>query len=674
MNTSTIGNEQTLAALMRWRLLYWLHQHRQGRALDQAMLDLAPRLGLAEMSFDERFAWFAARAIEPTADQGRQAIEQLGVNAVATVFALEHDESVLLCALIQLQLDADLSETISSLEPAIGNGVRPHLRAIACMLGERERNVARMLSRRSPLARLGLVSPYYRANTSLDYRFEVRDALLEYCSDPARDLEALTRSYFNRCALPSLALDDYAHVSGIDRALTLLRLGQPGTHLLLYGPPGTGKTQLAHVLARELGRELYSVPCQDQDDEPIEHHARLTAFAQAQLVLGARKDALLLFDEVEDVIRSSNVARDGKHRAVSFKGWLHEQLEHAPLPSIWISNTLAGFDDAQLRRFACIIEVPIPGLLQRRALVERCTAGLNLGADALEGLSRRTDIAPAELRALAREASAAVDSHRGFEEALGARLRATGRARWQPRPATTYDLRFVRTEPALPELLEGMLRLDGARLLMSGPPGSGKTALAAHLAECLQRPLIVKRASDLLSPWLGETEQLLALAFDEAERDRGLLLLDEADSFLSTRHEGQARWERSQVNELLKQLEDYQGWFCAASNLPDALDPAVMRRFDFKFRFGWLELPARVAMLEDYLQRHGVVRELDTSALTRAMTELPYLLPGDLAAIRRRIAISATPPSDREVLVWLANDHALKPEARMRPIGFARVA
>jgi transitional endoplasmic reticulum ATPase len=192
--------------------------------------------------------------------------------------------------------------------------------------------------------------------------------------------------------------------------------------------------------------------------------------------------------------------------------------------------------------------------------------------------------------------------------------------------------------------------------------------------ESLQRPLIVKRASDLLSPWVGETEQLLARAFEEAERDQAVLLLDEADSFLSARHEGQARWERSQVNELLKQVEDYPGWFCAASNLPDTLDPAVLRRFDFKFRFGWLELPARLAMLEDYLLRHRVVRELDTPLLTRALAELPYLLPGDLAAIRRRIEIAGAPPSDREVLAWLASDHALKPEARVRQIGFARVA
>jgi len=46
----------------------------------------------------------------------------------------------------------------------------------------------------------------------------------------------------------------------------------------------------------------------------------------------------------------------------------------------------------------------------------------------------------------------------------------------------------------------------------------------------------------------------------------------------------------------------------------------------------------------------------------------------DLAAIRRRIGIAATPPGDREVLTWLDSDHALKPEARVRQIGFARVA
>lgn len=668
------GAQPSFATLLRWRLLHFLHQQRQGHTLDQAMRDIAPRLGLDAEDHAQRAAWFAQRVQEHAGAPPAAAIAELGLDAVAGVFALDADELLLLAALVLLQLDPELSETTGALEHAIGHGLRPQLRALAAMLGCSERNCARLLARRSTLTRLGLVTPWYRAHASLEHRFEVREALLDYCADPARELSALTRSWFSLCPPPRLARADYAHVPGIERALALLRARATGTQLLLYGPPGTGKTQLAHWLAAELGAELYAVPCQDEDEEPIEHHARLSAYAQAQAVLGGRRDALLLFDEVEDVMRSSSVARDGRSRSVSFKGWLHEQLERAPLPGIWISNSLAGFDDAQLRRFACVLEVPVPPLAQRRALVARCTAGLGLDEDTLEALAQRKDLAPAELQALVREAAYAAEPAQAFTQALRARLRAGGRERWQPRPRRAYDLRFVRTEPALASVFDGLQGLSGARLLLSGPPGSGKTALAAHLADTLGRPLRVKRASDLLSPWVGETEHLLAQAFEDAARDEALLLLDEADSFLAMRHEGMPRWERSQTNELLKQLEDYEGWFCAASNLPDALDPAVLRRFDCKFRFGWLDLAARLAMLEDGCARHGLPRELDRAALEAAAAELPWLLPGDLAAVQRRVAMAARVPSDREWLAWLAAEHALKPEARVRPIGFARVA
>ena len=92
-------------------------------------------------------------------------------------------------------------------------------------------------------------------------------------------------------------------------------------------------------------------------------------------------------------------------------------------------------------------------------------------------------------------------------------------------------------------------------LLLTGPPGTGKTALAAALAERLDRPLLVKRASDLLSKWVGETEARIADAFAEARESGALLLFDEADSLLSDRADARRSWEISQVNELLTWMD-----------------------------------------------------------------------------------------------------------------------
>ena len=102
------------------------------------------------------------------------------------------------------------------------------------------------------------------------------------------------------------------------------------------------------------------------------------------------------------------------------------------------------------------------------------------------------------------------------------------------------------------------------------------------LAEACQLKLVEYRASDLLARYLGESEQNIRRMFEECDRPGRLLLVDEADSLVADRSSASHRWEVSQVNELLKGLENFGGLFVASTNLMDRLDPAVMRRLDFK--------------------------------------------------------------------------------------------
>jgi SpoVK/Ycf46/Vps4 family AAA+-type ATPase len=138
-------------------------------------------------------------------------------------------------------------------------------------------------------------------------------------------------------------------------------------------------------------------------------------------------------------------------------------------------------------------------------------------------------------------------------------------------------------------------------------------------------------------------------------------------------HAHQQRWERTQVNELLKRLELYSGWFCAATNWPDGFDPAVLRRFDFKFSFQWLECHQRASLFERFCADHAVISTLTRDALESAMENLRLLLPGDLAALRRRIKMSGQ-VTDQELLQWVHAEIALKPEAKIRALGFTRAA
>jgi len=78
-----------------------------------------------------------------------------------------------------------------------------------------------------------------------------------------------------------------------------------------------------------------------------------------------------------------------------------------------------------------------------------------------------------------------------------------------------------------------------------------KTELAAYLADRLDRPLAVKRVSDLFSAWIGDTEARIAAAFADAREKGAVLLFDEADSLLHDRADAQSSWEVAHVNEML---------------------------------------------------------------------------------------------------------------------------
>jgi len=122
-------------------------------------------------------------------------------------------------------------------------------------------------------------------------------------------------------------------------------------------------------------------------------------------------------------------------------------------------------------------------------------------------------------------------------------------------------------------------------LCLYGLPGTGKTQFAEHLALELGKPILIKRASELFDKYLGESEKRIAEAFDQAEEDGAILLLDEADSFLRDRSRSMHSWEVTTVNELLQRMERFEDIFICTTNLYAQVDVAALRRFTFKLEF-----------------------------------------------------------------------------------------
>ena len=137
-----------------------------------------------------------------------------------------------------------------------------------------------------------------------------------------------------------------------------------------------------------------------------------------------------------------------------------------------------------------------------------------------------------------------------------------------------------------------------------------------------------------MSPYVGMTEKNIAKAFEQAQRDNAILLIDECDSFLADRRYAKQSWEVTQVNEMLTQMETFEGIFIASTNLMSNLDPATLRRFDLKVCFEYLnkaQIKALFVQLSTKLNLGAV-----TDEQLQQLARLQNLSLGDFGTIKRQ--------------------------------------
>ena len=124
----------------------------------------------------------------------------------------------------------------------------------------------------------------------------------------------------------------------------------------------------------------------------------------------------------------------------------------------------------------------------------------------------------------------------------------------------------------------------GTNLLLYGPPGCGKSHLAAYIARRLKLPMYVARLDGLISSFLGSTAKNIRSVFEFASRTPCVLLLDEFDAIAKLRDDQQELGELKRVVNSFIQNIDSLGRdiiLVAATNHEQLLDPAVWRRFQY---------------------------------------------------------------------------------------------
>jgi len=201
-----------------------------------------------------------------------------------------------------------------------------------------------------------------------------------------------------------------------------------------------------------------------------------------------------------------------------------------------------------------------------------------------------------------------------------------------------------------------------------GVAGAGKSELARYIADEIGKPLIIRRASDILDKYVGESEKNIADMFSVARQQNAVLVLDEADSFLADRRNAQRSWEVTQVNELLTQMEAFDGIFICTTNLMEKLDPASLRRFAFKVKFDPMTPDQIWAMFRRELVRFGGYDVVDAS-WERQMRGLNSLTPGDFAVAARQFELWGTPATPDKFHDLLCKECEAK-GAIARKIGF----
>jgi SpoVK/Ycf46/Vps4 family AAA+-type ATPase len=521
---------------------------------------------------------------------------------------------------------------------------------VATLLGLPEGDVRAAFKSHSILSQSGLVAIDHRGAMTLRAKI---DLLSEDFADTMRsvtevDPVALLKGTVSAVPPASLSLQDYEHVGpSLKILIPYLRQASScqrvGVNFLIHGPPGVGKSQLARILPNELGLQTFEVSSEDCDGDPINGERRLRAFRAAQSFFGKQR-GLIIFDEVEDVFNDGEDGPGRRGGAQARKAWMNRMLEQNPVPCIWLTNSIRGFDPAFIRRFDMVVEVTVPAKAQRHKILTNYCGSL-ISEGQLARISEVETLAPAVVERAASVVRVIADSLTteercsALEQLLSSTLEAQGHQRLRGlndanQLPETYAPEFINSDADLELVARGIDNARTARLLLAGPPGTGKTAYGRWLARQLSMPIIVKRASDLMSKWVGESERNIAAAFEQARLDNALLLVDEIDSFIQDRRGASRGWEVAMVNEWLTQLESFSGVFVASTNLMDGIDTAAIRRFDLKVKFDFLKSGQARLLFERHCKQIGL-DDIGASASDR-VANLSALTPGDFAAVVRQ--------------------------------------
>jgi len=494
----------------------------------------------------------------------------------------------------------------------------------------------------------------------------------------AKNFKELVSGCFEVLPKSELSLTDFPHLNLeylTEFMKQAIRQKIHGVNILIYGDSGVGKTELTKVLAHYCKSSLMAVTAQGeayqvkQDELTSELNAatlRLQYHGLLQSILVNETRSLLLIDECENLF----FAHLGEKKIS--KDRLHQVLSGNALPTIWITNHIDQIEDSCIRRFSYILEVTTPPAAIKKQILSKPLKNLRITPAFKEVLSQIDDLAPAHVAQAAnvarlinitgKKAESCIEEH--IEQTLTACGLQASKPRYQAE--LPFDKKYINLKGDMNNidaLIKAVTHFDGARALLFGEPGTGKTALVNHLAECLEQELITVKCSDVLGKYVGESEQNIARIFRQAQQQNAILFIDEVDSLLSSRALLTNQFERQLVNQILVEIENSELTIFAATNYAKNLDKALLRRFDFKLTLDYLNQQQALKLYQE------VVGKADTEQRFK-LKQLARLTPAEFALIARRNRLNRKPLPHNQVIQILKEENDRKQQNQS--IGFIK--